>query len=446
MAVEIAHLFSHRRLGDSKTAVLLALYFPIGLILAVLRLFIGLHVFIIACILPVQVPFRRVLLRTLYSVLGFIVYPSNLQHRNQNVKVIVANHVSVLDHVIIGLIFPSVVPNVWSLPPFLNWALGYTNMGASQGRQVFLDAVRKHCQHNTRPVLAFPEGAMTNGKAGLLKFSTWAFALERDVQPITVTISRPLINMKAEVLGSSLWQDLLWFLFVPFTVYRVKVLPVEKRSDFENADEFSRGVQQIMANEMGLIPTPFTSADKAEYVKKLGVQQPRERSAQRPQVRQTTNAPSRSSGESPRASGESPLDRMIKQVQEVMPNIPRHIIKHDLETTNSVDATIFNILENETAIPIPAEEVPGTSTGPATPLSTPHTTPQSFPHNTFCMTSQGNDSSSSTLLTPSPASTKFAADKFGSSSKERQMSLQDRKAALLANARKRFTEKSQVDN
>nr|XP_054766410.1 lipid droplet-regulating VLDL assembly factor AUP1-like [Lytechinus pictus] len=444
MVVEMAQLFSPQRIGDSKTAVILALYFPLGLILAVLRLFIGLHVFIIACILPIQVPFRRALLRTMYTVLGFIVYPSNQQYRNPNVKVIVANHVSVLDHVIIGLIFPSVVPNVWSLPPFLNWALGYTNMGATQGRQVFLDAVRKHCRQDTRPVLAFPEGAMTNGKAGILKFSTWAFSLERDVQPMTVTISRPLLNIKAEVLGSSLWQDLLWFLFVPFTVYRIKVLPVEERSDFENADDFSRSVREIMADDMGLISSPFTSADKAEYVKKLGVQQPRERGTQPPQVRQTINTPPRPSGASPRSFRESPVDKMIKQVQEVMPHIPAHIIRKDLETTRSVDATIFNILENKTEIPIPAEEVPSSSTGSATPLSTPHTSPQSLPHNTFCMTSQ--DSPSSTLSTPSPACTKFAADKFGSSSRERQLSLQERKAALLANARKRFTETSKVSN
>lgn len=443
MAVEIAQLFSQQRIGDSKTAILLALYFPVGLILAILRLFIGLHVFIISCILPRQVPFRRVLLRTLYTVLGFIVYPSNLQHRDPNTKVIVANHVSVLDHVMIGLVFPSVVPNVWSLPAFLNWALGYTNMGAEQGRRVFLDAVRKHCQHDSSPVLAFPEGAMTNGTAGLLKFSTWAFSLERDVQPVIVTTHRPLINIRVEMLGSSLWQDLLWFLFVPFTVYRLKVLPVEKRSDFENADDFSRSVQQIVAAAMNVTPSPFTSADKAEYVKRLGDQHTqRERPVVQQQTRQTSrpNTTSRAAA----AGADSTIDRMVRLVQEVLPHIPHHIIRRDLETTNSVDATIFNILENNTAIPIPSQEIPSTSS------STGSATPQSTPHNTFCMISQGGGASGggmsdggSTLSTPSPASTKFAADRFGSSSKERQLSLQERKAALLANARKRYTEQSQ---
>ena len=42
-----------------------------------------------------------------------------------------------------------------------------------------------------------------------------------------------------------------------------------KKTDFENTEEFSHSVQQIMAAAMGVESTSYTSADKAEYVKRL---------------------------------------------------------------------------------------------------------------------------------------------------------------------------------
>lgn len=61
-------------------------------------------------------------------------------------------------------------PKVHNLPKFLSWAMGYEEMGASQGRQSLVNNVKNYCSQQNRAVLAFPEGAMTNGALGLLKF------------------------------------------------------------------------------------------------------------------------------------------------------------------------------------------------------------------------------------------------------------------------------------
>ena len=39
------------------------------------------------------------------------------------------------------------------------------------------------------PILTFPEGATTNNKKGLLKFNSWPFLLNQNVQPVSVQCS-----------------------------------------------------------------------------------------------------------------------------------------------------------------------------------------------------------------------------------------------------------------
>lgn len=71
----------------------------------------------------------------------------------------------------------------------LMWLLGYANMGAKHGRETLIRNAKTHCRSkeysqrllvvcfisafvpaSSLPILAFPEGASTNGKKGLLKF------------------------------------------------------------------------------------------------------------------------------------------------------------------------------------------------------------------------------------------------------------------------------------
>ncbi|XP_072177177.1 lipid droplet-regulating VLDL assembly factor AUP1-like [Diadema setosum] len=429
MAVEIVQLFSHQRIKDSKTAILFAVYLPLGLLIALLRIFIGLHVFIIACILPKQLPIRRYLLRMMCLILGLVIHPSSGQPRDEDAKVLVVNHISVLDHFVISLLYPSVVPNVWSLPSILSWTLGYTSMGAADGRQVFLDNVKRHCQQNTLPVLAFPEGAMTNGRAGLLKFSTWAFCIDQDVQPLILTADRPVVNISIEAVGSSLWQDMLWFLFVPCTVFSLRLLPTVKRESYQTADEYSGAVQGLMAQALNVEATPFTSADKAEHIKRISVDS-------RLPERAPAHSPAATEKEKPQTTEmDGPLERMVKQVHDVLPHIPQHIIRKDLESTNSVDATIFNLLENVTEVPTTSDAGRSSSIGGAnSPRPHPNQSPRDEP-------GTGSAASQST----SPSCTKFAAATFGKSSVERQKSLQERKAALFASARRHLAEKENLD-
>ncbi|KFM59414.1 Ancient ubiquitous protein 1, partial [Stegodyphus mimosarum] len=133
---------------------------------------------------------------------------------------------------------------------------------------MLLHNVREFMKDSNTPLLIFPEGTTTNGKKGLLKFNLWPFLLSEAVQPIRIKVARPkLMQVAFSVVGSRWWSDLFWFLFVPYTVFRIRFLPVAEREDTESAEMLCSKVQKEIGKELGLEVTTFTSADKVEYTK-----------------------------------------------------------------------------------------------------------------------------------------------------------------------------------
>ena len=123
----------------------------------------------------------------------------------------------------VDLVLPCIVPGVWDLPKVLNWGLGFHDFGVKQGRDVLIENVKMHLNSTDSPIpiLCYPEGATTNGRVGLLKFSSWLFTLDTPMQPIVISVWRP-IKVSPSVLGSRWWSDLFWFLIVPFSVFTIK--------------------------------------------------------------------------------------------------------------------------------------------------------------------------------------------------------------------------------
>ncbi|XP_071827488.1 lipid droplet-regulating VLDL assembly factor AUP1-like isoform X2 [Apostichopus japonicus] len=416
--MELKELFSEQRIYGGGSAVLVAIYAPVGLFLFFIRIFIGLHVFLISSLLPKFSVFRRVVLRVMYGILGLAVTSKGNGNRDNDVNIIVANHISIFDHVALNLILPCAVPNVWNFPKFLCWMLGYQDMGASQGRQSLVNNVKQY--KDKHPVLAFPEGAMTNGKVGLLKFSTWPFSVEDAVQPICISASRPMLSASLCYISSSLWMDMLWFLFVPCTLFHIKILPVMKKQESQTAEEFAQQVQETIAKELSVEATKFTSQDKSEYLKRKRIDTnlvTTSSSATTEAVITTppTPPPSPTQKEPPKFDfrkswSEKELNEeieiMVRQVKGVLFDTDESVIRKDLEQTNSVDATITNIVEGKTTQD--ATEEPAT------------------------------ESDIKTDVKVSASSLKFADSQFGKTSKDRQKSLEERKLALLASAKRHF--------
>ncbi|KAG9272565.1 lipid droplet-regulating VLDL assembly factor AUP1 [Astyanax mexicanus] len=413
----IEQMFDFQRLpSDGVILLLLLLYFPVGLCLMLLRIFIGVHVFLVSCALPDSF-IRRFIVRVMCSVLGLHVRQNSPRLRDKNVKLYVCNHVTQFDHNIINLLTSCNTPLLEGASGFLCWARGFMELGTVAGsRAEVAETLRGYCSApGAQPLLLFPEEDTTNGRAGLLKFSSWPFSMADSIQPVALMVKRPLLSVN--VPESSWLAELLWTFFVPFTVYQVRWLLPVTRQDGESHQEFGNRVQKLLATELGVVATQITKADKAEHIKR-----------KRHTVPQATHS---NLGARPRTVaqgflGSSPgaedprVVRMAQQVKEVLPDIPLNVITRDLLQTNCVDATITNLLEStEQYLTEPAE---GATSGPSRPIIT--TIP----------------SVAASLPTLKPA-----AQSFGRSPVDRHMSLQDRKAALYEYARKRYIEKHGLD-
>uniref|UniRef100_A0A1A8G5G4 Lipid droplet-regulating VLDL assembly factor AUP1 n=2 Tax=Nothobranchius korthausae TaxID=1143690 RepID=A0A1A8G5G4_9TELE len=392
----IEDMFDFRRFPkDPVLLLLLLIYFPVGICLMLIRIFIGVHIFLVSCALPESFV-RRFIVRVMCSVLGMHVRQRNPRSRDKNTKLYICNHVSEFDHNIINLLTSCNTPQLEGSTGFVCWARGFMEIHSASSQEAVGETLQRYCSTaGTPPLLLFPEEDTTNGRAGLLKFSSWPFSLTGSIQPVALRVTRPLLSLST--LGSSWLTELAWTFFAPWTVYHVSWLPPVSRQEGESTQEFANKVQELLAAELGLISSKITKADKAEHIKR-----------KRHTVPQTTTSIRPSSiglGFMAQSLGtdDHRIAKMAQQVKDVLPHVPLSVITKDLAKTSCVDTTITNLLENK-------DEATGTS----------------------------NIGSFSSY---SPAAIKPAAKSFGKSPYDRHLSLQQRKEALYNYARRRYTEK-----
>ncbi|XP_054489863.2 lipid droplet-regulating VLDL assembly factor AUP1 isoform X2 [Agelaius phoeniceus] len=407
---------SHRLPTDGFLLLALLLYAPVGLCLLVLRVFIGVHVFLVSCALPDSVV-RRFIVRVMCSVLGLLVRQSDPRLRGAGARVFIANHVTPFDHNVVSLLTSCNTPALSGAPGFICWSRGFMELGVTGSRAELVDSLKEYsAQQGNPPLLLFPEEAATNGRAGLLRFSSWPFSILDEVQPVALQVRRPLVAVS--VADSSWITELLWTFFVPFTVYQVRWMPSVPRRADERSEDFALRVQELLAMELGVVSTRITAADRTEHMKRL------RHTAQRlpfaPALSQRPAARPRVPPSLPRGAPEDVrVVAMAQQVKEVLPHVPLEVIRTDLVQTNCVDTTIANLLEGRVHF-FPENKEPGDLPAPST--------------------SQAAAASGIQGSVPAPSS-KPAPKQFAKSPVERHLSLQERKRALYDYARRRFAEK-----
>ncbi|XP_056143355.1 lipid droplet-regulating VLDL assembly factor AUP1 [Lampris incognitus] len=402
----IEDMFDFRRVPkDGLVLLLLLLYSPIGLCLMLLRVFIGVHVFLVSCALPESFV-RRCIVRIMCSVLGMHVRQKNPRSRDKNTKWYICNHVTEFDHNIINLLTPCNTPQLEGSTGFVCWARGFMEMHSASGQGVVGESLQQYCStEGTTPLLLFPEEDTTNGRAGLLKFSSLPFSLTDSIQPMALRVTRPLLALNTP--ESSWLTELLWTFFAPCTVYHVSWLPPVSRQDGESVQEFANKVQELVACELGLVSTKITKADKAEHVKRKRHVTPQTSTGVRASSISLSFRVQNSGAEDYR------IIRMAQQVKDVLPDVPLNVITRDLVKTNCVDTTITNLLEN-------SDDSPSEAAGAA---------------------AFGPSRSSSSFSSGSLPAVKPATTSFGKSPVDRHLSLQERKEALYNFARRRYIEK-----
>ncbi|XP_067103246.1 lipid droplet-regulating VLDL assembly factor AUP1 isoform X1 [Osmerus mordax] len=394
----IEHMFDFQRFpNDGLVRLLLLIYSPIGLCLMLIRIFIGVHVFLVSCALPDSL-IRRCIVRIMCSVLGMHVRQNNPRLRDKRVKLYICNHVTEFDHNIINLLTSCNTPMLDGSAGFVCWARGFLELGPVPAPAQLQEVLQRYSSSpGTPPLLLFPEEDTTNGRAGMLKFSLWPFSVTESLQPVALQVKRPFLSLS--IPESSWLTELLWTFFVPYTVYHVRWLPAVSRQEGETLQDFTNKVQQLLAAELSVASTQITKADKAEHIKRTRHVAPHIN---------TSSASPIPRGAQVRGVDEAGLSRLALQVKDVLPDVPLSVITSDLVQTNCVDATITNLLER-------TEDFSSGPTGSS------------------AFTSSRSSSSASS---PPPA-----VKCFGKSPVDRHMSLQERKEALYDFARRRYIEK-----
>ncbi|CAL8268269.1 unnamed protein product [Boreogadus saida] len=406
----IQDMFDFRRFPkDGLLLLLVLLYAPVGVCLMLLRIFIGVHVFLVSCALPESF-IRRFLVRIMCSVLGMHVRQKDPLSRDKNTKLYICNHVTEFDHNLLNLLTPCSTPQTGGSTGFVCWARGFMEMHSAPGQTALADTLQRYCSTDGTPaLLLFPEEDTTNGRAGLLKFSSWPFSLTDPIQPVALRVTRPLLALSTP--DSSWLMELLWTFFVPCTVYHVSWLPPVSRQEGESVQAFASRIQELLARELGVAATQVTKSDKAELIK---------RNRHRPPQTSTGVGPgsiARGFMAQNLGTEEPRIIRMAQQVKDVLPHVPLNVIARDLVKTNCVDTTITNLLELSEDPALEASVAGASSFGSAV-----NSSPFSY-----------------------EPTAKLVAKSFAKSPTDRHMSLQERKDALYNYARSRYIEKYGLD-
>ena len=67
---------------------------------------------------------------------------------------------------------------------------------------------------------------------------------------------------------SELWNKVSIYLYILVSWSHPRFLPSQTREEGESEDAYAKRVQELMAKELNIDPTPYTNADKSEYVKR----------------------------------------------------------------------------------------------------------------------------------------------------------------------------------
>ena len=273
--IKIENFYTTNRLKSKNIWVKigLCLYFPIGALLAINRLILGgLILGLIQIIKPLQ--FNNTFVSVLCYLGGFVPIIKNKEEfEKSDAKVIVSNHVSLLDHTAFQSFNKACSLSTRMLAQNLLYKIFFSMLG---GELVQLDEKQTIPELKNRlgdlledapykKILIFPEGTVHNGKF-LHFFHSFAFTLSDSVLPVTLKI-RSLFPICYYPFGKDQILNLLWTIFLPVNFYHCTLLPTAHREPDETPQEFAYRVQQLIASDLNIIGTNVTNKQKSLYTK-----------------------------------------------------------------------------------------------------------------------------------------------------------------------------------
>ncbi|EEY56158.1 uncharacterized protein PITG_08946 [Phytophthora infestans T30-4] len=185
--------------------LLLVLYAPFGLILLLIR---GICCFLAALVVPRL--FSEEQMDRLHVARLFVwltgtrvrLVDEHFYAKGENrAEIIVSNHISEFDAVAMLSITPAYILGYDFYKNMLFFKLlgdkpgvvyvPYVSrqQGNSAGRDAVRQIIMERLARGNKPLAAFPEGGLTNGRKGLLQYHKFLFSLDKTVQPLAIRAS-----------------------------------------------------------------------------------------------------------------------------------------------------------------------------------------------------------------------------------------------------------------
>jgi len=271
--IRIEDFYTTNRLKSDSiwVKILLCIYSPIGILLAVSRLLLGILILGLTQILPFLKNDNNFVV--FFSYLGgFIPVIENKEEFNKSkAKVVVSNHISLLDHTAFQPFNKVYALSTRMLEQNLLYKTFFSILGGGlvqlrknesiKELEKRIDILLK--EEPFAKMLIFPEGTVHNGRF-LHFFHSFAFSLSDSVLPATLRIFS-IFPICYYPFGKNQVFNLLWIIFLPFNFYHCKLLPTVYRRKDETYQEFAYRVQQIIASDLNITGTNVTNKLKHLY-------------------------------------------------------------------------------------------------------------------------------------------------------------------------------------
>lgn len=195
--------------------------------------------------------------------------PNSAKKRSDR-PVIVANHTSLLDAMVMMYVFaPMSVARsgVRKIPIVSNIAKAlqtiYVDRKDPSSKKRTLQEIKRRTSNNRFPSLCvYPEGTTTNGKC-LIQFKKGAFTSGKTVQPIVLQYTSTFLNVCANGDMKNMGIGFLIMMLQPYNYLKMTLLPVHKptNKEIENPLIFANNVRHEMSCFMNIPVTEHSYED-----------------------------------------------------------------------------------------------------------------------------------------------------------------------------------------
>lgn len=335
---------------DNFSLVKLMLYTPIGLSLIVIR-FLFLAILNLILIFSPSLKNNSSFVQVICWFLGIIVKSDNFVTNTDSPRIYVSNHITCFDY----LPLKSIING----SKYLEDTLMNRNVSTKHASQDLIstffkktlqydaakDTENLYTDKNEFPFIFFPELMATNGKYGVLKFDSKPFDLNREemqvgVVPVAIQARRPIFSLSLNWLGSNDLINILFMMFTPYTIYKVRFLPEQFLKENESSEQFASRVQKLIANGLDIVCSNLDG----ENIRQMWIDYEKNQRERQEQADMLQNAQNQR-----QETHFADVSRVALQVKNVLPyvtydKIREHVI---LTSSNDIDTIITSILDSE---------------------------------------------------------------------------------------------------